>query len=66
MIGAWVGAGLGLASFAALRWVAARLEEGKVHAQQARSAGIIRLAAFADLMLFPVIGYVLGPMALSG
>ena len=31
-----------------------------------RSASLIRMTALADLMLFPVIGYVAGPMVLNG
>jgi hypothetical protein len=66
MIGAWLGAALGLMSFALLRWVAETLERRAADPQQRRSAGLIRVTAFADLMLFPIIGYVLGPMLLEG
>jgi len=65
MTGAWIGAGLGLLSFVALRWVASTLEKRKPDADQKRSAAVIRIAAFADLMLFPIIGYVIGPMVLD-
>jgi hypothetical protein len=65
MSGAWFGAALGLVSFAALRWVAARVEQDKPDAQTKQSAGIVRMVAFADLMLFPIIGYVVGPLVLD-
>jgi hypothetical protein len=65
MTGAWVGAALGLASFAGLRWIAARVEQGNPDPQQRQSAGLIRIAALADLMVFPIVGYVLGPMVLD-
>jgi hypothetical protein len=63
--GALIGAVLGLVSYAAIRWAAARVEQnGEV--QQKQSAGLMRAAAIADLMLFPVIGYFVGPMVFQG
>ena len=64
LTGAWIGAVLGLASFAALRWVAARMERSG-QAQQQRSAGLMRAVAVADLVMFPIIGYFAGPMVLK-
>lgn len=64
MTGAWIGAVLGLASFAAMRWAVARVEQTG-DARQRHSAGLIRIAAYADLMAFPVIGYFVGPMVLE-
>jgi hypothetical protein len=54
-----------LVSFAVLRHVAARLESSRPDPQQKRSAAVIRWAALADLMLFPILGYVIGPMVLA-
>jgi hypothetical protein len=66
MTGAWAGAGLALVSFALLRRVAERIEAGRADLQHKRSAALIRVAAFIDLVLLPVVGYVLGPMVLRG
>ena len=63
--GAWIGAGLGLLSFAVLRHVAARLEAEGTAPDKKRSTAIIRFAALIDLMLFPILGYVIGPMVLD-
>jgi hypothetical protein len=66
MTGAWFGAALGVVSFAALRWAASRVEQGNADARKKQSAGLIRMVAFTDLLLFPIIGYVMGPMVLNG
>jgi len=66
MTGAWLGAALGLLSFAVLRWAATRMEQGAPDEHKRRSASLIRMTALADLMLFPVIGYVAGPVVLNG
>lgn len=66
MTGAWVGAALGFLSFAALRHVAARIEAGTISTPEPKTAAkVIRIAGIADLLLFPVMGYVLGPMVLA-
>jgi hypothetical protein len=66
LTGAWIGAALGLLSFAVLRWAATRMEGHDADEHKKRSASLIRMTALADLMLFPVIGYVAGPMVLNG
>lgn len=66
MTGAWIGALLGFVSFVALRFVAERIEQGKSTASDSkRAATAIRLAGFADLLLFPVMGYFIGPLVLD-
>jgi uncharacterized Tic20 family protein len=65
MTGAWIGAGLGLVSFALLRHVAGKLETARPDPQQKRLAAVIRFAALVDLLLFPILGYVIGPMVLD-
>jgi len=65
MTGAWIGAGLGLVSFAVLWYVAGKLETERPKPEQKRSAAVIRFAAFVDLMLFPILGYVIGSMVLD-
>jgi len=42
------------------------MEQGAADEHKRRSASLIRMTAFADLMLFPVIGYLAGPMVLNG
>ena len=64
MIGGVAGAVLGLVNFFLLQWVAEQVELGKARSQQAGSARILRLVAWADLAVFPVLAYVLGPMVL--
>jgi hypothetical protein len=65
MMGAWFGAALGLVSFAALRWVAAR-QERNGGPQGRQTAAVLRLTAFADLIAFPVVGYFAAPLVLAG
>jgi hypothetical protein len=62
MTGALIGAVVGLVSFATLRWGAAKAEGNGADAQKRRVGAVIRATALADLLLFPVIGYVVGPM----
>ena len=67
MIGAWAGAALGLLNFAVLRHVATTIENGEgTAAQKKRAAPVIRTMAFVELMLLPIIGYVVGPLMLEG
>jgi len=65
MIGALAGAAFGLVNFAILRAVAGRMEGDKPTAETRRTAGILRMVAMADLIVFPVLGFFLGPMVLA-
>jgi len=65
LIGALVGGAFALVNFATLRWLADRMEATKASPQQARTARAIRGLAWADLIFFPVVGYVVGPMVLN-
>jgi len=66
MTGALAGAGLGLASFALIRHAAARMEWRRGGPDTSRAVALLRSLAFVDLMVFPLIGYVVGPLVLDG
>ena len=63
-IGGIMGAVLGLASFVGLRWVADLVEGGRDPGDGSGSSkvNIVRLVAIADLIIFPLVGYFVGPM----
>lgn len=63
LIGALVGAAVGIVNYAVLRMVAGRIESGARDARAASRAGIVRGVALLDLMAFPVLGFFLAPLA---
>lgn len=65
MTGAVIGAVFGLGNFALLRWMAAKVQGPMPTADQRRRAGILRMAALVELLTFPVLGFLLGPIVLS-
>ncbi len=65
MTGLFIGAFFGVANFAILRWMASRTETQMQGADGRRRAGILRIAALADLVVFPALGYLLGPIVLA-
>ena len=64
-IGLLAGAVFGLVNFAILRSVAARSEGMSPTPEKRRGAGIIRLVAWIDLIVFPLVGYFVAPMVLE-
>ena len=66
MAGALVGAALGLASYSVIQRIAERIEAGRTGPDAARTAGLLRSLAAVDLMVFPIIGYFVGPLVLEG
>ncbi|MCB1522192.1 MAG: hypothetical protein KDJ37_16700 [Hyphomicrobiaceae bacterium] len=65
MIGALAGAAFGLVNFIALRMLASRVEADASSPEKRRSASILRLVALADLLIFPILGFFLGPIVLG-
>ena len=65
MTGLAIGVFFGVANFLILRWMASRTEAQMPSQDGRRRAGILRMASFADLVVFPVLGYVLGPIVLA-
>lgn len=65
MIGALVGAVLGIIGYISLRSVADRIENLKGTNDPKTAAKVLRIAALGDLIIFPVVGYLVGPMVLS-
>jgi len=64
-MGAAAGAVFGLVNYAALRGVAAHIEQKPGDkSKRASTARIIHGVAVADLVLFPVAGYFIGPLVL--
>jgi hypothetical protein len=62
LTGALIGAILGIASYVGLRVLADRIENMRDAENPKTSARVLRIAALADLVLFPVVGFVVGPM----
>ena len=65
MIGALVGAILGFIGFISLRAVADRVETSAEANDPKTAASVLRIAAIGDLILFPVVGYFVGPLVLT-
>ncbi|MBU1213133.1 MAG: hypothetical protein KJ587_17960 [Alphaproteobacteria bacterium] len=65
MLGALVGAILGLIGFVSLRAVADRVETMKGTNDPKTAAQVLRIAAIGDLIIFPVVGFFVGPLLLS-
>ena len=65
LTGATIGAVFGVGNFAVLRWMAERAEGPMPTDDSRRRAGILRIASLVELVTFPVLGYVLGPLVLS-
>ncbi|MBU2581062.1 MAG: hypothetical protein KJ622_05020 [Alphaproteobacteria bacterium] len=65
MLGALVGAGLGMIGFLTLRAVADRIENMKGGNDPKTAAKVLRIAALGDLIIFPVVGFFVGPMLLN-
>ena len=64
--GAVVGFIVGMMGFLFIRLAAARVESKGVTAEPQKAARILRMVALADLILFTVIGFFVGPMIVSG
>jgi predicted PurR-regulated permease PerM len=66
MTGALLGFAVGFIGFVMLRIVANRIEKVGATAEPAKTASVMRMVALADWLIFTVIGFVVGPMVLSG
>ena len=66
MTGALLGFAVGFVGFVMLRVVANRIEKVGATAEPAKTAGVMRMVALADWIIFTVIGFVVGPMVLPG
>ncbi|KUO58078.1 MAG: hypothetical protein APF80_08630 [Alphaproteobacteria bacterium BRH_c36] len=62
ILGALVGAVLGIVGLISLRAVADRVENMKGTNDPKTAAQVLRIAALGDLILFPVVGFFVGPM----
>ncbi len=67
MIGTSAGALFGLFSFFILQGVASHIADSadKRGEREPASVAAIRIAAWADLVIFPVVGYFVGPLVLN-
>ena len=65
MLGLLAGAALALIKFGIVRQVAARRESGMPPPEQRRSAGMRRVVGYADLIVFPLLGYYVVPMVMK-
>ena len=63
--GALVGFVVGLMGYLAIRLVASRIEQNGATAEPSRTAGLLRMVALADFILFIVLGYIVGPMIIE-
>jgi len=62
LIGGLVGGVLGLINFAVLQNAAKKMELKADADDGSRGAKVLRIAAWADLVIFPLVGYFVGPM----
>ena len=62
LTGALIGAIIGIGSYIGLRVLANRVENMRDAENPKTSARVLRIAALADLVLFPVVGFVIGPI----
>ncbi|MDX2289337.1 MAG: hypothetical protein NW217_11020 [Hyphomicrobiaceae bacterium] len=65
LMGALVGLLAGVCGFITLRLLAGRIETSKDAADPAGTARVLRIAAFVDLIIFPIAGYVIAPMVVG-
>lgn len=63
MLGALAGGAFGLVNFGVLKWVADRMETEQRTANQ--TPRLIRTVAWMDLIVFPLVGYFVGPLVLA-
>lgn len=66
MTGAMLGFAIGFVGFVMLRIVANRIESTGATADPAQTARVMRMVALADWLIFTVIGFVIGPLVLTG
>ncbi len=62
MTGALIGAVLGIVSYIGLRILANRIETLNDAEDPKTTAKALRIAALADLVVFPVVGFFIGPV----
>ena len=62
MIGALIGAIFGITGYIALRVLADRVENMRDAENPKTSARVLRIAALIDLVIFPVAGFIVGPI----
>ncbi len=62
ILGALVGLVAGLSGFITLRMLATRIETSTDSKDPVATARVLRIAAFVDLLIFPIAGYVIAPM----
>ena len=65
MAGALIGFVIGLSGFFTLRFVAHRIEQTQEQPTATQAANILRYAAIADVVIFTVLGYFVGPMMMN-
>lgn len=65
MTGGIIGLAFGAATFVAIRLMINRLEFSQREKQNTKQLEAMKTMALVDLFLFPVIGYVVGPMIFS-
>lgn len=61
-IGALIGGVFGLANFFLLQSIARKIELEAKTENSNKGAKLLRWAAWADLVIFPLIGYYVGPL----
>ena len=62
MTGAVIGFAIGFFGFVMLRIVANRIEKVGATSEPSKTAGLMRMVALADWLLFTLLGFFLGPM----
>ena len=65
MLGALFGFGVAVLNYSVTQWMARKLEADKTASSGAKSARFIRKVALVDLVLFPLVGYLIWPVVLA-
>ena len=64
-IGLLAGGAFGLANFIVLRWFADRMQTQQRASAELPAARALRLVAWVDLIVFPIVGYFVAPIVLG-
>ena len=65
LIGLLAGGAFGLVNFVVLRWIADRMQSQQRGSVELPAARALRMVAWVDLIVFPLVGYFVAPMVLG-
>ncbi|MFN3869258.1 MAG: hypothetical protein ACK4MF_09355 [Hyphomicrobiaceae bacterium] len=65
LIGLIAGGAFGFANFVVLRWLADRMQSQHRGSAELPAARALRMVAWVDLIVFPLVGYFVAPIVLG-